>query len=311
MGVLVHAVSIGGSLTSILQGRQMAGTVHSVFRRAVNLHDEAGEIVSVLAAELGNSPRGILVDVAEDEDFRSMGVTPGASFRASCQEIIFGSLHVSLRGARLWGPEPPLPVPLEHRDQEHLFRVLQAVIRELGSRDGLWDTHFTAGMEGAGLGDARGKPCATIWSVLATPRIGQLVDAWRQRDLSQATRAASELVGLGPGLTPSGDDFLGGCLALLALGSSTREEQERVARLGDAILDVARTRTNVISYTMLKDSARGRPAERVRELIAALLTSAPANAREPALRLLRCGSSSGTDSALGVLTGLRMLPAAA
>jgi hypothetical protein len=108
-----------------------------------------------------------------------------------------------------------------------------------------------------------------------------------------------ELIGLGPGLTPSGDDFVGG--ALIALRAAGRVElAERVAAWA---LRLAERRTSRISRAHLACAAAGEGHEALHQLLAALEKGEAAIAR--ALDALdRVGHSSGRDAAAGALLSL-------
>jgi hypothetical protein len=74
----------------------------------------------------------------------------------------------------------------------------------------------------------------------------------------------SALVGLGPGLTPSGDDFLCGFMATLyGLGYPLVAQQ--VARI---VIPLAATRTNLISAAYLRCAADGEIYEALRQILA-------------------------------------------
>lgn len=97
--------------------------------------------------------------------------------------------------------------------------------------------------------------------------------------------AVDALTGLGPGLTPAGDDALAGILLVAG---------DRDA----AIAAAARARTNDIACAFLRWAARGQSIEPVHRLLA--------GGGRPALAdLLRFGHSSGADLAFGLRLGLR------
>lgn len=122
--------------------------------------------------------------------------------------------------------------------------------------------------------------------------------------LVDAITAAEQLMGLGPGLTPSGDDMLAGLLVTLrAVGSAAGVG--RAVWLADwlaaAVTFDARTRTTPISATLLHCAARG---EAGLETIAVLRGLTGRQPLEPAVhRLLRLGHTSGADLAWGIRTG--------
>jgi hypothetical protein len=107
------------------------------------------------------------------------------------------------------------------------------------------------------------------------------------------------LIGLGPGLTPSGDDFLMGALALLdALGQA-----EIHAALAQAVAAAAPALTSPLSACFLEAAAAGHVGERLHRIVASVLAgdvdAAVATAR-------RIGHSSGWDMLAGIATTLRV-----
>jgi hypothetical protein len=110
------------------------------------------------------------------------------------------------------------------------------------------------------------------------------------------------LIGLGPGLTPAGDDFVGGAMiALRAFGQA-----ERAERIAAWALPLAETNTGRISRAHLACAAAGEGHEALHALLAALGTNE--NAIEAAWAALdRVGHSSGRDAAAGALLALRAL----
>ena len=119
-------------------------------------------------------------------------------------------------------------------------------------------------------------------------------------------RALLMLVGLGAGLTPSGDDFIVGALAVNRhLNPSLSEPgEEAVAR---ALHGVSQ-RTTDVSRLYLLSAARSRFSECVSDAVRAL--ALPCDRRVPASaleRLLGHGSTSGTDTLAGMACMLKHL----
>lgn len=113
-----------------------------------------------------------------------------------------------------------------------------------------------------------------------------------------APRSAAGLIGLGPGLTPAGDDFIGG--ALIALRFARRATAaDRVAAWA-----LARSvRTNRISAAHLACAAQGEGHEALHRFLQALVPHGPGFSA--ALQTLdRIGHSSGWDAAAGALLAL-------
>jgi hypothetical protein len=104
------------------------------------------------------------------------------------------------------------------------------------------------------------------------------------------------LIGLGPGLTPSGDDLLGGALITLhALGRS-----RLAGHLAGQLLPVARERTHVLSLAHLRCAARGEGAAAVHATIGALCSPGSQELATALDSLAEIGHSSGWDALAGV-----------
>ena len=118
---------------------------------------------------------------------------------------------------------------------------------------------------------------------------------------ADAAGHARDLVGVGAGLTPSGDDVLCGLLAgLHSLAPALRAFglQRRAEHTGAAVLVDADQRTTALSAALLGHAHRGELARPARGLLRALLGRTPL---APALAaLLRVGHSSGRDLAAGL-----------
>ena len=148
---------------------------------------------------------------------------------------------------------------------------------------------------------------AEIDPVLALAWLGifKIAKGCLMRDLSGLFKEANALVGLGEGLTPSGDDFLGG---LLFCVNTLQRLYPGLINLDFSeqglFLDSAKQRTHLISFTLLKDLTKGRAVEPLHELIRSILSDQPPESMRSASRLTQIGHSTGWDLLAGALTGL-------
>ena len=147
---------------------------------------------------------------------------------------------------------------------------------------------------------------AMIAEAISSCRRSLLLDApWRERvepavaaigkapPLDALRVAAAALAGLGPGLTPAGDDALSGILfAFRALDGPAVEP---------ALLAIARSaRTSDLAAAVLEAAATGSHIEAVHDLVMAGAARDNAAAAIAAAALDRFGSSSGGDVAYGL-----------
>lgn len=165
--------------------------------------------------------------------------------------------------------------------------------------------------EAPAIGRAQGF--AAAWSSRALPfplagaaaAASALETACARDDAGAAARAAIALLGAGTGLTPSGDDFVGGALfARAVLVTAHAADAVPWRRAGAIVSAAARTRTHPISATLLSDHIEGHGAAPLHELAGALADGAGAAALDAARRLTALGHTSGWDVLSGFVAGL-------
>jgi hypothetical protein len=141
----------------------------------------------------------------------------------------------------------------------------------------------------------------------AQPLVLEMARACREHQPSRIPDLAEKLIGLGAGLTPSGDDFLGGMLfALNRLQSAYPESNFTNWNVAP---EPFRRRTHLISYTILNDLANGHAVAPLHALMNGLLMDEPAENLHACLAgLTSIGHSTGWDMLAGFMTGLISIP---
>jgi hypothetical protein len=128
--------------------------------------------------------------------------------------------------------------------------------------------------------------------------VSALAQAIDRNDAHTACAAALPLLGLGPGFTPSGDDFVGAALFARRLLGMDTAWATAVQRL----IDAAQTRTHAIGATLFGDLAEAQsfaPLHRLADALAARESPLPA-----AHELVAIGHSSGWDMLTGFVVGV-------
>ncbi|MBA3367123.1 MAG: DUF2877 domain-containing protein [Geodermatophilaceae bacterium] len=124
-------------------------------------------------------------------------------------------------------------------------------------------------------------------------QLGALRAALRRNDVTAALRASQRMIGLGPGLTPAGDDLLCGMLAGLTLLG-----HPQAGRIGAGILALAPGRTTDLSLALLRHATLGQVNSELGTVIQALAgTGRLHGALE---RLFAVGHTSGIALGLGL-----------
>ena len=203
----------------------------------------------------------------------SLGRGPLNALVTSFSPPAFGArISVSLENASLW--QPPRLVP---HGSANLIGLRKAVMERI-PEDGF-------GCLVAGTHNAL--------SVHAQPAL-EAIDRWLVGNALGAE--AAQLIGLGPGLTPSGDDYLGGVMvALHALGRGAQS-----AGLWRWLEPRLAERTSAISAAHLAAAAAGEAHEALHACLVELFKST--NEWDVALtQLSAVGHGSGWDGLAGAL----------
>jgi hypothetical protein len=140
----------------------------------------------------------------------------------------------------------------------------------------------------------------------AWPIVERIVKACITHDFSLILKDAAALIGRGEGLTPSGDDFLGGMFFSWYLLSCA---YPKFVYLGFDVfpgwIDGFRPDTNLISFNLLKDNALGHAPEPLNLFGITLLTDKSMDRSIlAASELMTLGHSTGWDMVTGFLAGM-------
>lgn len=299
------AVDYSRPVQLVFEQEPRAGTIHSVFRKAVNIaFDDA--MLALLSDDLPRMPNSVRLPPAIAEELFTQ-LQPRMEVSIGNERLLIPacnfSLHLPEKPA--WEPRPDITAHNWHRETvaQHV-RLLGCHLADRPQQAGL------APLIGPLLlGQAVPTP-ETSLSRMALPQLRLLALAsWRQ-EIAGVEEATRGLAGLGPGLTPSGDDALGGFASIMAL-LSPQLSADGVSRkhIAMTIAAIARPRTTALSAILLAHAANGEVAEQLSTLLQSL--SLPAEASEAVLHAADCvlafGASSGGDTLLGMLLGLRTL----
>jgi hypothetical protein len=280
----LQAVTIGGAIPA----HAFQGQVHSVFDSLVNVRvTGADELVTLFTSPSTDLPQGIRLQPEQGFHTHSCEVGQPACRLDEFFYLPSAGWRIDLSTARLWrcdwsGDQIDLASPAVRAAWLSVNKMLcnaqpgpgqPALARSTAAR-------LSAGL--AGLQQAAAS--------LAPPA-------------AQASAAA--LAGLGPGLTPAGDDMLLGFGA--GLWGCAGKDSRRLAfvQFYGQLLRHAAARANDISRTYLLLAARGQFSSPLMHLVQAIAQAADAPAlRRATQQVLQLGHSSGRDTTAGLLAGL-------
>jgi hypothetical protein len=231
------------------------GHVHSVFERAINLQWPDGSLLALHGPGPLLAPFAAAVDDVEPLRWLRIG-TP-----------------VTIGARRLVAEGLSIPWPR--------VAVVDCSVDTAGGRGGRSTRH---------LRHWRGRHSASLDSAPGVAGRARLAAAIRERDAARLIAGAVTLLGLGDGLTPSGDEWLprGGASAVGAIAGSALE------------------RTTTIGREFVLHALAGRFSEPV---LAVLRAISPDEQRRAVACLVRLGATSGADTLCGMRLACRSLAA--
>lgn len=138
------------------------------------------------------------------------------------------------------------------------------------------------------------------WTLDAISKIGQ---ALRASHISQAIDTVDELLGFGPGLTASGDDFMIGLLLLLNRWPGIHRLGHHLQKFNKAVVEAAYQKTSTLSANLIECATFGQSDERIVNVVDCIVTGNPAPI-ECVSSLSSWGASSGVDTLAGIAVGL-------
>jgi len=309
---------VSDAILPILRSPRLDWHVHSVFRQALNL-EAGGRLIAVAPQAAGGLPNGI--SVSGHPDFHALVVSERMAVTGSWPSFEIADAGLRFDLARAWSWSPRLRAgTIDPHDGtiQRRVEVAAEVVAARAIRVGFAQcvTLLRPALVGAAA-DARSggsRPAPPSWepagasgsaASIGLHSIETLRRGLADDDLPAVLQASDTLVGLGEGLTPSGDDLLVGLTAALrATGHPMAGPLSRHAafRAVDSTTDIARV--------TLEHAARSEYAERIHDVLEAVARGDDAALRLQVERALSWGASSGADTLLGVLIGLEAAAAA-
>ena len=314
----IIATGYSRPIQSLFAAPPRAGSAQSIFRRAINIILDSveattctmnapscplrAEVISLVSEELPPMPQGIQLSRA-DMTWLQAALQPGTRVWIGENRLLAPACDCALILPDIppWEPRPAVegarwnPASCASHAQM-LARYLTAhapveglarLVRPLLLAETIEETPLTR---------------------MAEPKLRLLALASKTLDLEGVKEATRGLAGLGPGLTPSGDDTLCGFAAVMALLSPYLSPDGILRQeIAHIIAATAQSRTTKLSATLLWHAARGEVAGHLGDALLALPGDTPEKVLQAAGRLLAFGATSGGDTLLGILLGLRVL----
>jgi hypothetical protein len=300
-GVHVIKASCIGSTAHRRLGQGGEATVHGVFDGAINLVLPGG-IVSLVPESAGRGPLNVTLPRPIWLHVRPyLGLKAGDLLAVRDSSLEIGDNRISFGAAKIYSPRLKLDGPIlpDSGIAANEGTAKKTALR-FGNLSGLGGLLALVGAEK--VGDVPGK--LNLFATAAFSRIVRLERAFMSEDEGAMTVAVRDLIGLGPGLTPSSDDALAGIVLLSAVYARNHRCRVQANRLiAKVVAAEAEVGTTALSGEYLRQAALGKGNEQVIGLCTAMLTGSAASVELRTKSVLALGETSGTDTVLGIVLG--------
>ena len=271
----IKALKVGDRVGYLLNNTDSKLKIHSIFDHAVNFIDRNDWIITLLPESYCIGPQGIILDHKEFSKFKSMEL--------NVMDLWDFSELLSIEEAEVVSRKP-----LDNSIPIDMFRVkankeyFHKLLNQSGNKNGM-------------LGKT------SIYRKYAEPILEEFSNLFIDRKYKEAGQKLFELVGLGPGLTPSGDDFIIGVMASFKFCGM---KKETFADLTELIINKAKSKTNIISFNILRQGALGGFLEWIEDMALSVIHGNYEDIEKAFKNMLKIGSSSGSDISAGILFGI-------
>lgn len=299
MDQTIAALSMSARVARAIRQEGWTGEIMAVHPHSVYVTDEDNEIYAIVRQPLGNGPLNLVIPAEPAHLFN--GLALGTSLASTGTTLGVGEgIIIGLGGAAVWESTAAALAG----DGVLLHRGLAVLCQEISQRaPGESLARLLPYLDDEDLPEPFER-------VAHFPRshalIGGLAESLSQRDRRRLKVVASSLAGLGPGLTPAGDDFIAGVLLALSIVRVRRADQA-LHEIAHLLVETAAPRTHEISAAYLRAAYDGLVSERWDPLLAALAANDAPRITDAAAPLLATGHTSGADMLAGFVVGIGAL----
>lgn len=292
----------------IEERKEVIGQVHSVFSRTCNIITEDDLLISLISSQIPNGPRSISFNLSEDRDLCSFQLTKGMKVTMNAHLIKIGidTFTIDLSHAKVWNPEPTFCFK-ELKETRVLKNIefLKEILLEKGNFNGIAPIFLDISSHLKQWNQEEGKLQTNHYCTFIYPKIQKFIALLADENIDEIGSMAKQIIGFGPGLTPSTDDFLAGLMvSMLYAWQYYKLNLSEAYRINQTIVNGNENRTTKVSAEMLQFASKGQVAEHIRTLMVSIFSED--NERElfkNTCTVIHTGGTSGSDLLAGVYVG--------
>ena len=276
-------------------GSTSFGSVCAVFRHTFYVQATTG-VFCIGTSNLYDGPLNVITAAPVTTDWWASGVRLGQTARLGPRNLAVGSnLIFPLEDVQPWSP-PVFHHPKPRISLEELHKLRLAAVGRV-PRDSFFCLFNSTSNVSKHL-----QMAIRAHSVISRFRVELELAFQGRQELRAEALDLTLIVGMGPGLTPSGDDFIGGIMmGLCAVGY-----EAVAAKIWRCVEVGLKNRSNLISIAHLEAAASGMAASKLHDIANALCLGEVVN-NEMLSGIGSIGHTSGWDALAGMITVFEVL----
>lgn len=291
------------------KAKEIEGKLHSVFNHVININYE-DELISILSKDVSMMPMAILL--SNSVNFKKQNLSQDMNVVINKNNILVkeAELEINIGNISTWNSL----VNFDYKrsaESKLLLKIdcLERFILNEGSLDGIASITFNIHKYVKGLKPSNTEIPLNNYSNFIIERIAEFLDYIMNNQLSKISKSSKRIIGFGPGLTPSIDDFIAGLMiSFVYLSDFYDLDRSKFIAINNEIVKEVKNRTTKVSETMILFASRGECSEVLRKFIHCLLSDTEDTQFINCLRgTISLGETSGTDTLSGVYIGCRMM----
>lgn len=279
---------------------EKTGNIHSIFDRSCNLLID-GKLIGLVISDFKNSPNNIVLSDWKNNFYL------GSLVKINRSEILISpDLTIDISLVNIWNPD----FFLENKNWKIAAKNLKKIIRSVSK-----ETKNKYNKKSSFLKVILQEKLQDEIEIQFSQKILPFLKEFFSENYSEKNLAnnINDLIGLGPGLTPSGDDFLAGIVGVFNCflkSNSNNIIKNQTTILNQTInLAINNSQTTIISNTLLKSALQGWFCEIVQEFLLILgdELSNDLALKQATEAVIAIGHNSGLDILAGIYVAFMKL----
>ena len=298
---------VSSDLYNYLKSSNTLGVIHSKFDRSINILLDSDILVTLLNDTKDIAPMSAVCDF---KTFNTMKVNVGDQIKAINSKIYLrDKMIVDLGEYNIWQKSDKSSlIKCDKERHGQLINILYNAIIDKGNLDGIGGVVYFFDED-----VLKSKPVENLdieknhYVNFIIDRLQRFISDYKNCDLSKIEESFVKIIGFGPGLTPSVDDFICGLFsASRSLCEFYDISYDYLLMLKEILANKLHLRTTRVSEEMIRHCFQNNISRTYDVLLTNLLYETNDNLEEVIDKVIGFGGTSGTDYLAGVYTACRL-----